>query len=116
MIDLIETLIGAFITVSIFYAGHFYGARVMLELVIVIIVVCMLVFFLIAETMKSVSQEILEDEETAEKEDDRNVTFGTVKKLAAFYTLLFFTNAFSKIYDRCSEILKDNEEGGDLYE
>ncbi len=116
MADLIEILLGVFITSAFFHAKYSYGTGAALELVFVIVVVCALIFFLIGETMKAACREAEEDEETIEKEDDRSVTFGTVKKMAAFYTLLFFTNAFSKVFDRCSEILKSNEEGDNLYE
>ena len=116
MADLIEILFGVFITSAFFYAKQFYGTRAALELVFVVVAVCTLISFLIAETMQSVCREAEGYEETTEKEDDRSVAFGTVRKLAAYYILLMFTNAFSKVFDRCSEILKSNEEGDNLYE
>ena len=116
MIDLMEILIGMFLTASIFYFGHFYGARAMAELALVFAVLFVLAFFLLAEIMKSVVRSSAEEEEIAEEEEVRPMSFGTIRKLTAYYVLLMFTRAFSRAFARCSEALRIEEDEDDLYE
>lgn len=116
MVDLIEILIGVFITVSIYYARYFYGTRAVFELIVVFTVAVALAVFLFTEIMKSVCQEVVVDENDDEEFTRRRSSSCFIRKLIAYHVLEKSTNAFDKIVSWCSETLEVDDEGDNLYE
>ncbi len=98
MIELIEILIGIFVTGSLFYARHFHGTRAMIELTFVFAVTIILAVLFFMEIMRSAAEET---------ENNR----GLLKKRLAYQVLAVSTNVFNRIYTHCSEVLKEWEEG-----
>ena len=116
MVDLIEILIGVFVTASICYARYFYGTRAVVELIVVLAAAFALAAFLITEIMKSVCQEVMVDENDDEEFTRRRSSSGVIRKLIAYHVLEKSTNAFDKIVGWCSETLEVDDEGDNLYE
>ena len=116
MNDLIEILMGVFITTALFYARYYYGTRAMLELIVVFIVTFALVACFITGIMNSVSKEIASDENDDDEHIYADHCHVPVSKLVAYQLLAMWTNAFGKILRLCTEVLEDDEERGDDYE
>ncbi|MBE6116552.1 MAG: hypothetical protein E7187_07005 [Erysipelotrichaceae bacterium] len=116
MVDLIEILIGVFVTASICYARYFYGTRAVVELIVVLAAAFALAAFLITEIMKSVCQKEMEDENDGEGFTRRRSSSGVIRKLIAYHVLEKSTNAFDRIVGWCSETLEIDDEGENLYE
>ena len=114
MINLVEILIGMFITVALMYTMHFYGVRAMLLLVGVFVVSAVLAVWFFTEILKTVClQEEEEDIETGRK-TVRYPSADTLKQLAAYYVLNRSVSAFEKVVKWCCETLDGYQEGGDL--
>jgi len=90
MIELIEILIGVFITSAVMYARYFY----------------------FTEVMKSVCDEAEESEKTSSK---KGGALDTLKKAAATQLLSVSYCMFKKTVELCKDVIED-EEGEDPYE
>ncbi len=116
MIILIETLIGVFFTLTIFYAKDYYGTKAVLMVIIVFIVAFALAVFFITEILKSVSKEDLTDENIADKPACQNNSYDRLKKKMKYRILSLSANALNKIVNFCTEDIDDEEDTGDLNE
>ena len=115
MIELIELVIGLFVTAAIYYAMYFYGARAVLEVAVVIVISFSLAVLFITETMKSVAEEAV-DEDITDLQAYGSSALDTERKIAAYRVLAASTNAFNKILNWCTETLEIEEEEDDPYE
>lgn len=112
MIDLIEILIGMFVTVAIFYARYCYGLRAALEVIAFLTVAFVLAVFYVTEIMKSVTEET---EETGKKQPFRNTVTSVVDQ-AGYRMMLGCERGFRKLADYFAEALEEYEEGDDTHE
>lgn len=112
MIELIEILIGVFITSAVMYARYFYGTKAMLELIILFLIGAVLAIFYFTEVMKSVCDEAEESEKTSSK---KGGALDTLKKAAATQLLSVSYCMFKKTVELCKDVIED-EEGEDPYE
>ena len=106
MIDLIELLIGGFVTAAVYYARYFYGVRAMLELIAVFVISFVLVIVFITEIMKSA----IKDEDTDDRKAYRTAYEDHAKNVK-YEILLRASSALSKIVDLYTEIVDEEDEG-----